>query len=104
VAVLVLAAPLAWLSNSISQIEQAEIAKMSHQELLAYLREGHDTSFGAGYLLVAITTLIYVAVVEGLALIIRLVAGAFRGRPDALEAGSFDRPPTADYQGQRTYR
>jgi hypothetical protein len=55
-------------------------------------------------LLVAILTLVYVALVEGLALLIRLVGGAFRGRSEVAEAGTFDHPPAADYQGQRTYR
>jgi hypothetical protein len=102
VALLILAAPLAWLSLTLGEFEQAEIAKMSHQELLAYLHEGRDTSFGASYLLVAVLTLIYVALVEGLALPIRLIAGAFRGRPDTQEAETFGRAPASDYFGQRT--
>jgi len=71
-AVLLLAVPLVWISSAMSNAEQELIARLSHKELLEYLQEGQVRSFGEQYLYVGGATLLYLALVEGVAGVLRL--------------------------------
>ena len=76
-AVFVAALPLAWLHVALDDYERETIAKMTHQQLLAFVREGHAASFLGAYLQVAIVTLLLVAAIEAVAFGVRLTVGMF---------------------------
>src|SRR5262245_18364924 len=77
-AVPLVAVPLAYIAGAIDEAEQAMFPKLSHKELLDYLREGQVHSFPAQYLQILIRTLALVAVVEGVAFVIRRAMGLFQ--------------------------
>ena len=77
VAVCLVALPLAWLHVALDDYERETIAKMTHQQLLAFVREGHAASFLGAYLQVAIVTLLLVAAIEAVAFGVRLTVGMF---------------------------
>jgi hypothetical protein len=74
-AVCVVALPLAWLHLAVDDYEREAIAKMTHQQLLAFVRESHSASFLGAYLLDVAVILIFVAAVEAVAFGIRLIVG-----------------------------
>jgi hypothetical protein len=76
-AVFVVALPIAALRLAVDDYERQTIRDMSHQELIAFVKEVHAGSFLGAYVLAAILTLILVAAVEGVALLIRLTVGLF---------------------------
>jgi hypothetical protein len=81
-AVCVVALPLAALHMASDEFERQAIAGMSHQELIAFVKEAHANSFFGAYIAAAIMTLIIVAAVEAVAFVIRLVVSLFgAGKP-----------------------
>jgi hypothetical protein len=78
VAVVLVALLLAWLAMAIGAWEKEAIAKMSHAELLKYLNEGYDPSFLSTYVRMLVISFLYVGLVEGLALVFRLIVRAIR--------------------------
>jgi hypothetical protein len=76
-AVCVVALPLAALRMALDEFERQAIGSMSHQELLAFVKETHANSFFGAYITAAIMTLIVVAAVEAVAFVIRLVVRLF---------------------------
>jgi hypothetical protein len=84
-AVLLLAVLAAWLSMTLGAWEVEEASKLSHQELLAYIKDGYDPSFVGNYLRVALMTLVYVALVEGVAFAIRCAVRAVRAEESSRE-------------------
>jgi hypothetical protein len=85
VAVLLLAALAAWLVMAFAAWEVEQTSKLSHQELVAYIKEGYDPSFALNYLRMALLTLIYVALVEGVAFVIRCAVRAVQGEEPTRE-------------------
>jgi hypothetical protein len=78
VAVLLAGLLLSWLLMQFGAWEKEAVAKMNHTELLNYLNEGYDPSFLSNYVRVLVVTFLYVGLVEGLALVFRLVVRAVR--------------------------
>ena len=83
VAALVVAMPLAALRVAVDDYETQAIGKMTHQELIAFVKEVHAGSFGGAYVQEAILIVILVGVVEALAFGIRLIVGLFGARKPA---------------------
>jgi hypothetical protein len=79
-AVCVVALPLAWLHLAVDDYEREAIRKMTHQQLIAFVQEGHSASFLGAYLPVAIVTLFLVAAVEAVALGIRFTVGVLAAK------------------------
>jgi hypothetical protein len=77
VAAAVVALPLAWLRLAVDDFERQAIGKMSHQELIAFVKEAHSASYLGAYVEAAILVVILIAAVEALAFGIRLVVGLF---------------------------
>jgi hypothetical protein len=77
-AVLLIAAPLAYISCAMDEAEQQMIAKLNHQELLQYLRDGRAQSWAGQYLQVAIMVLLLVVLVEGVAVLLRQAVRMFQ--------------------------
>ena len=75
VAVCLVALPLASLLVAIDDYEREVIGKMTHPELIAFVKEAHSSSFLSAYLRAAVVALILVAVVEAVAFGIRLTFG-----------------------------
>jgi hypothetical protein len=80
VAALVVAVPFAALRLALDDYERQAIDKMTHQELIAFVKEVHSSSFLGAYLAAAVLILIFVVAVEALAFGIRLVVGLFGAR------------------------
>lgn len=78
VAVLLVAVPLAWIVTQAGVWEAEEVIKMSHQELLAYVKKGADASFLSNFGLALLLTVLYVGLVEGVAFVCRLLVRAVR--------------------------
>jgi hypothetical protein len=76
VAVLLVGLPLAWLGMRIGAWEMEAVAKMNHTELLDYLKGGYDPSFLSNYGRILLLTFLYVGLVEGVALVCRLIVRA----------------------------
>jgi hypothetical protein len=96
VAVCMVALPLAALSVALDGYEREIIGKMSHQELIAFVEEGHASSFLGAYFLSMVTTLIVVVAVEAVAFGIRFAVGLFGAkRPAYVSEEEFD-PARAD--------
>jgi hypothetical protein len=85
IAAVVIALPLAALHLAMDDFERQAIAKMNHQELIAFVEEAHAGSFLSAYLLAALGLLILVAAIEAVAFVIRLIAGLFGSRKPAYE-------------------
>jgi hypothetical protein len=60
----------------IGEWEAKEVSKMSHEQLLKYVQEGHNPSFLANYAWILVVTFVYVSLVEGMALVFRLLGRA----------------------------
>jgi hypothetical protein len=82
-AALVVALPFAALHLAVDDYERQAIGKMTHQELIAFVKEVHSSSYAGAYVQVAILILIFVAAVEALAFGFRLVVGLFGARKQA---------------------
>src|SRR6516162_4646696 len=82
-AALVVALPFAALRVAVDDYERQAIGKMSHQELIAFVKEVHAGSYLGAYVHAAIMILIFVAAVEAVAFGIRLVIGLFAARKPA---------------------
>jgi hypothetical protein len=80
VAVCVVALPLAWLHAAVDDYEREAVAKMTHQQLIAFVKEGHAASIVGAYLQAAVATLLLVAAVEAVAFGVRLAVGVFAGQ------------------------
>jgi len=82
VSVLALSLAIAWLGGVLIQVKMEEASKMSHQALLAQLREEASTPYWSTFAAVLITTAVFVLLVELLALgfraLLRGVAPAAR--------------------------
>jgi hypothetical protein len=72
-AVAVLCLAVAWLTGMLGRFEIEHTSKMSHQELLAYVRDGADASFGERYLVQVILSVVFVGLVELLAAGFRVI-------------------------------
>jgi hypothetical protein len=94
-AVLIVAIPLALLVVAVDDYERRAIARMTHQELIAFVEEVHSGSYGSAYLRAAIMMLILVALVEATAFVIRRIVGLFAQRKPAEET-------EVDYENVRT--
>jgi hypothetical protein len=79
-AALVVALPFAALRMAVDDYERQAIDKMTHQELIDFVKEVHSASYLGAYVSAAILILIIVAAVEALAFGIRLVVGLFGAR------------------------
>jgi hypothetical protein len=77
VAVCLIAVPLAWLHATVDDYERDAIAKMTHQQLIAFVREAQAASFFSAYLQATVVTLLLVAAVEAVAFGIRLTVAVF---------------------------
>lgn len=77
-AVLLVAVPLGFLALAIDRGEQEVIRKLSHQELLEYLRVGEASSFSEQYLYLVVISLLLLALVEVVAWVVRLGLGLIR--------------------------
>jgi hypothetical protein len=75
VAVCIVALPLASLHVALDDYEREVIGKMTHPELIAFVKEAHSSSYLSAYFLASIVTLILVAAVETVAFGIRLSFG-----------------------------
>jgi hypothetical protein len=84
-ALALVALPAGYLLTQFGAWEAKEATKMSHQQLLDYVREGFDSSFPANYWRILLITLVYVALVEGVALVCRLIVRALRPEEPASE-------------------
>ena len=71
-AALIVAVPMVLIGQAIDSYEQEVVAKLSNQELREYLKQGSDQSFVAGYLIMAVGSLLYLGALEGVALLVRL--------------------------------
>ena len=81
-AALVVALPFAALHLAVDDYERQAIGKMSHPELIAFVKEVHSASYLGAYFSAAVLILIFVAAVEAVAFGIRLVVGLFgAGKP-----------------------
>ena len=84
-AVLLLAVVLVPISAAIEQSEQEMFGKLTHQQLLEYLREGQQQSFAERYVQMALLTLVFLAAIEGVAFVLRcsidLVRPALSSQP-----------------------
>jgi hypothetical protein len=76
VAVCLVALSVAFVLGLAEEQERETIGKLNQQQLIAYIKEGHASSFLAGYLQVAVVTLIFVLVVEAVAFGFRFLIGA----------------------------
>jgi hypothetical protein len=76
-AALVVALPFAALRVALDDYERQAIGKMTHQELIAFVKEVHAGSYLGAYVHAAIMILIFVAVVEAVAFGLRLIVGLF---------------------------
>jgi hypothetical protein len=83
-AVLALGLALAWLAGVISQVELEEKSQMSHQALLAQLREEASTPYLVNFAGVLVGTAVYVLLVELLALGLRAMARGLAPAPARL--------------------
>jgi hypothetical protein len=82
-AALVVALPFAALRMAVDDYERQAIDKMTHQELIAFVKEAHSASYLGAYVSAAVLILIFVAAVEALAFGIRLIVGLFGARKPA---------------------
>ena len=76
-AALGVAVSLAALRVAIDSYERQAIGKMTHQELLAFVKEVLAASYLGTYLSAAVLILIFIAAVEAVAFGIRLIVGLF---------------------------
>jgi hypothetical protein len=83
IAAAVVALPLAALHLVVDDFERQAVAKMTHQELIAFVQEAHAGSFLGAYIHAAILVLILVAAVEAVAFAVRLAVGLFVARKPA---------------------
>jgi phosphotransferase system glucose/maltose/N-acetylglucosamine-specific IIC component len=83
IAICVIALPLAGLRMAVDDYERQAIVKMSHQELIDFVKQIHASSFLNAYFLAAITTIILVAAIEAVALAIRWGVGWFTANQGA---------------------
>jgi hypothetical protein len=84
VSVLALSLVLAWFAGTLGQVELEEKSKLSHEALLAQLREEANTPYWTSFVSVLIGTGLYVLAVEALALGVRaLVRGVASGAQEA---------------------
>jgi hypothetical protein len=83
VAVCMVALPLAALRMLIDDYERETIGKMSHQELIAFVKEVHASSFLGAYFLSVLTTLLIVVAVEVVAFGIRFTVRLFGAKKPA---------------------
>lgn len=72
VAVLFLAVPFVLITQALDNYEQEMIAKLSYQELLAYLRDGQTDSFAMRFLTLGGLSLIYLLFVELISAFVRM--------------------------------
>jgi hypothetical protein len=103
VAVILLALLLAWLAGEVARSEHEMNRKMSHQELLGYLREGAEVSLAASYVSILLLTALHIAAVEGVALVVRITARALtprtgneKGRPEEVSLPGTGPPSWGD--------
>jgi hypothetical protein len=83
IAAAVVALPLAALHLVVDDFEREAIAKMSHQELIAFVKEAHAGSFLGAYVHAAVLILILIAAVEMVAFVIRLTVSLFVAKKPA---------------------
>jgi hypothetical protein len=76
-AVILVALPLAGLRRLLDDVEREAIAKMNHQDLIAFVKEAHTASYFGAYFQALCVLLIFVGAVELIAFLIRCVAGLF---------------------------
>jgi hypothetical protein len=77
-AVLLLAAPAAWVINQLAIQEHETINRLGQKELLQYLNEGYNPSFAGSYLWMLCLTLGFTAAVEGIGFVFRSAAGMLK--------------------------
>jgi hypothetical protein len=82
-AALVVALPFAALRVALDDYERQAIDKMTHQELITFVKEVHAAGYLSAYFLSAIMILILVAAAEAVAFGIRLLVGLFGARKTA---------------------
>jgi hypothetical protein len=76
-AVFLVALPLAALRLAVDNYERQVIEQMDRQQLIAFVKEVHASSYLSAYLSALVWVLLLVAVVEGVAFVIRLIASLF---------------------------
>ncbi len=86
-AVLLVALPLAALRMALDGYERQAIEQMDRQQLIAFVKEVHASSYLTAYCSALIGVVLIVSAVEGTAFVIRLIASAFvvRNPAPALE-------------------